>query len=84
MSVNVHPDLPIELAQNPNVEKFAAVDGAAFIFARMPADQNVRAQLDEIYADHDLEFWTARHASTVDSKLDVEISDDYDMLFIYK
>lgn len=79
MTQTIHPDLPLALAENEHVEKFSAVDGAAFIFATMPATANVRAELDAIYADTDLSFWTARHASTVDVSVDAE----YDMLFIY-
>lgn len=73
---------PIALADNDKVVNFADVDGRAFIFAKTSLEgKSVRADLDDIYADTDLEFWTARHSSTVD----LETYDgDYDMLFIYE
>jgi len=71
---------PLELADNNNVEKFADVDGSAFVFARMPAGERVREQLDSIFGRTDLSFETARHASTVDLET---VSCEYDMLFIY-
>jgi hypothetical protein len=72
---------PLALADNDNVVKFADVDGAAFVFADMPVGEAVRAQLDEIFAQTDLAFKTARHGSTVD--LDT-VDAAFDMLFIYE
>jgi hypothetical protein len=73
---------PLALADNENVVNFADVDGSAFIFAKTSLEgKTTRAELDEIYADTDLEFMTARHSSTVD--LDT-YDGDYDMLFIYE
>lgn len=81
-------ELPLALGANPNVEAFADVDGTAFVFAAMPADQPVREQLDEIFADTRHEFRTARHAATVDGKVDLNRADidrdHFDMLFIYE
>ena len=84
MATSTQPpkELPLALAENENVVNYSTADGVAFIFAKMPATANVRAELDAIYADTDLEFWTARHASTVD--LEHEIPNDYDMLFLYE
>lgn len=80
--MQIQKHLPVDLARNDNVVKFADVDGAAFIFANMPeaGTETVRAQLDDIYAGLGLEFRTARHSSFVD----VDIGADYDMLFIYE
>jgi len=73
---------PLALAENDNVVNFADVDGSAFIFAKTSLEgKTTRAELDEIYADSDLSFMTARHSSTVD--LDT-YDGDYDMLFIYE
>lgn len=73
---------PLALADNDNVVNFADVDGSAFIFAKTSLEgKPTRAELDEIYADSDLEFMTARHSSTVD--LDT-YDGEYDMLFIYE
>jgi hypothetical protein len=80
MSQAAHPNCPLALAGNDNVVNFAAVDDSAFIFAKMPATANVRAELDELYADHEFDFETARHSSTVDLE---HYNGDYDMLFIY-
>ena len=81
MSVEIHPNCPIELAENDKVVNFAAVDDSAVIFAKTSVEgEPVRAQLDEIYAGHEFSFETARHSSTVD--LDT-YDGDYDMLFIY-
>jgi hypothetical protein len=72
---------PLALADNDNVVNFADVDGSAFIFAKTSLEgKTTRAELDEIYADSELSFMTARHSSTVD--LDT-YDGDYDMLFIY-
>jgi len=82
MSANIHPNCPLALAENDNVVNFAAVDDAAFIFAKTSLEgKPVRAELDEIYADHEFSFRTARHSSTVD--LDT-YDGEYDMLFIYE
>lgn len=77
---------PLELAENNNVVGFTHVDGVAFIFAKTSLEgEPVRAQLDEIYADTGMEFWTARHSSTVDlDSAEAPDSDDYDMLFLYE
>lgn len=73
---------PMALADNDNVVNFADVDGSAFIFAKTSLEgKPVRDELDEIYADTDLEFWTARHSSTVE--LDT-YDGEYDMMFIYE
>ena len=73
---------PMALAEHDNVVKFANVDGAAFIFAKTSLEgKPIRADLDEIYADTDLSFKTARLESTVDLEtVDIE----YDTLFIYE
>jgi len=72
---------PLALAENDNVVNFADVDGTAFIFAKTSLEGTpVRAELDDIYADTELEFETARHSSTVD--LD-HYDGDYDMMFLY-
>ena len=73
---------PMTLAQHDKVVKFADVDGAAFIFTKTSVEgKPVRADLDEIYADTDLSFKTARLESTVDLEtVDIE----YDTLFIYE
>jgi hypothetical protein len=78
---------PLALTQNDNVVQFADVDGTAVICAKLPDDESVRSQLDEIYADHDLSFETCRHASVVESKTGLhdmgEFDDDYDMMYFY-
>jgi len=79
-TTETHPNLPLALSANPNVVGFAAVDDSAMVFANMPSEEPVRAQLDEIYANHELDFETARHSSTVD--LDTS-DEDFDKLFIY-
>ena len=83
--MSVAPDFdvcPMALAEHDKVVKFANVDGAAFIFAETSLEgKPVRADLDEIYADTDLSFKTARLESTVDLEtVDIE----YDTLFIYE
>ena len=73
---------PMGLAQNDKVVNFADVDGAAFVFAKTSLEgKPVRADLDEIFANTELSFMTARHSTTVD--LDT-YDGDYDMLFIYE
>lgn len=73
---------PIALADNDKVVNFADVEGSAFIFAKTSlTGKPVRSDLDEIYADTDLDFMTARHSSTVDLE---HYNGDYDMLFIYE
>ena len=73
---------PLALANNDRVVKFADVDGRAFVFAETQLEgEPTRSQLDSIFADTDLEFWTARHESTVE--LDT-VNCDFDMLFIYE
>ena len=73
---------PLALANNDKVVKFADVDGAAFIFAKTSLEgKPVRAELDEIYADTNLSFRTARLESTVNLKT---VDCDYDALFIYE
>jgi len=85
MSVTVRPNFdvcPLALAECDRVVKFADVDGSAFVFATtQQTGKTTRAVLDEIFSETDLEFYTARLASTVD--LDT-VDVDFDMLFIYE
>ena len=71
---------PLTIAQNKNVIEFADFDDATAVFAKMPATEDVRAQLDDIFQSAGMEFVGAQLPSLVD----FEVADEADMVFMYE